>query len=215
MRHILAVLLLALCLCGCAYAEENPFQKATEGISAQIDTEKAEYAAQELQKFYKSGEATADLRTIDDGLGGILVFDTGAGGVYTLDYNTQTYNGIMEGLIKSYVWVQYLFTGLILIPFVMSLILIHKELDECKKIGSPKARKRLILCLSLLSVASLVGLSSVWTDAASEKKESPEAVRAVLEFASINDRAKFYPRNEVKNLLQEYTAKYKTAEAKL
>ena len=58
-----------------------------------------------------------------------------------------------------------------------------------------------------------MGLSSVWTDTASEKKESPEAVRAVLEFASINDRAKFYPRNEVKNLLQEYAAKYKAAEA--
>lgn len=213
MRHILAVLLLALCLCGCSYAEENPFQKATEEISSQIDIEKAEYAAQELQKFYESGETTADLRTIDDGLGGILVFDAGAGGVYTLDYNTQTYNGIMEGLIKSYVLVQYLFTGLILILFVMSLILIHKELDECKKTGSPKAKKMLILCLSLLSIASLMGLSSVWTDTASEKKESPEAVRAVLEFASINDRAKFYPRNEVKDLLQEYAAKYKAAEA--
>lgn len=213
MRHILAVLLLVLCLCGCSYAEENPFQKATEEISSQIDTEKAGYAAAALQKFYESGEVTADLRTIDDGLGGILVFDAGAGGVYTLDYNTQTYDGIMEGLIKSYLWVQYLFTGLILIPFVMSLILIHKELDEYKKIGSPKARKRLILCLFLLSIASLVGLSSVWTDTASEKKESPEAVRAVLEFASINDRAKFYPRSEVKDLLQEYAAKYKAAEA--
>ena len=213
MRHILAILLLALCLCGCSYAEENPFQKATEGISAQIDTEKAGYAAAALQKFYVSGEVTADLRTIDDGLGGVLVFDAGAGGVYTLDYNTQTYNGIMEGLIKSYVWVQYLFTGLILIPFVMSFILIHKQLDECKKTGSPKARKRLICCLLLLSIASLVGLSSVWTDTASEKKESPEAVRAVLEFASINNKAKFYPRNEVKDLLQEYTAKYKAAEA--
>ena len=127
MRHILALLLLALCLCGCTYAAENPYQKAAEEISAQIDTEKSVYAAAALQKFYESGETTADLRTIDDGLGGVFVFDGAADGVYSLAYDSESYDRQITEFADDNVIYINLVVGIILIllasvlPIVVAL----------------------------------------------------------------------------------------------
>ena len=63
MRRILAVLLLALCLCGCSYAEENPFQSATARLAS--ETSAAEY----LYKFSQEGSGY-NIVQMDDGFGG-------------------------------------------------------------------------------------------------------------------------------------------------
>lgn len=215
MRHILAVLLLALCLCGCAYAEENPFQKATEGISSQIDTEKAGYAAAALQKFYESGEATADLLTIDDGLGGVLVFDGAADGVYSLDCNAETYDRLIRESTDTDVIFLNLAVGLMLILFVYYLCSVLKRLFSSFKDAKPQKRVLaasvglVILTMSLFVVV----LGKDCIAIASDSTTDPGIVREFLRVSVAGGRGKFYSRSEVKDLLQEYAAKYKAAEA--
>ena len=215
MQRILALITLALCLCGCAYAEENPFQKATEGISAQIDTEKAEYAAQELQKFYVSGEATAGLQTVDDGLGGVLIFDGAADGVYSLDCNAETYDRLIREFTDTDVIFLNLAVGLMLILFVYYLFSNLRRLFSSFKDAKPQERVLgasvglIILTMSLFVVV----LGKDCIAIASDSTTDPGIVREFLRVSVAEGRAKFYSRSEVKDLLQEYAAKYKPAEA--
>ncbi len=217
MRRILAVLLLALCLCGCAYAatEDNPFRSASAKLT--VDAKRA--AAEYLYKFSQEG-GVHNIVQMDDGFGGYIVLHPGVEpeGVYSIS-NISRYKKDLCETEEAFLHFLMLIALVMLFIFVVSgaaaWYLIYrneKELDQTSKINL----HRLWLMKVFASIMKLILLGIIvvavcymyYSSSLSKGIFTTSAYKTVLEEYVQSGNAKFYHREEIGQLLEKYAVMY-------
>lgn len=219
MRKYLLSTILILGFSFSAYAETlNPYLRATEEIiPVQIDRGKAEIAAQALQDFYQSKETIDSFQRIEDGLGGTIVFTED--GVFSMPYDASSYDSRLEEFVQSSS--EYYKTNMQLCMIFLIVFIILSLLSLCF-VGYWKVKGRscdsicaacvaflvlLLFCFMLFAMYRCEYLGRVSKDKQGHYKS--QIVSGFLDKSVTNGNAKFYHRNEVRNLLLEYADKYR------
>lgn len=218
MRRVLTILTLVLCLCGCAYAKDNPYRAAL----ARLDGGSGEAAAEYLVRFSQEGGGL-ELVQKDDGFGGYIVFtpETEPEGLYSVtnisEYEKDLYEAEKEYLSESRRTLKGLFMIFLLMFVVSGGAILYLGKHNLKPALLNKNSEMLIIVLGAVMTLMWICICGVTVSYVSymycsrsseEGKYSPLAYQTVLQEYVRSEKAEFYPREDIGKLLGKYAAMY-------